>query len=75
MAFDNAELMSRSLLHQHYLKCASFVYSATKMERANKVELQKSDVEYILGSGEPVEEAMLEKWKEKASKWRNKRVA
>lgn len=36
MAFDNAKLMSRSLLHQQHLKCASFVYSATEMEGANK---------------------------------------
>lgn len=75
MVFDNAELMSRSLLHQQHLKCASFVYSDTETEGANKVELEKSDMEYILGSEEPLEEVMLEKWKEKASKWRNETVA
>lgn len=66
MVFDNAKLMSCSLLHQHHLKCASFVYSATEMEGANKVELEKSDVKYILGSGGPVEEGR--KGKEKTTK-------
>lgn len=61
MVCDNAELMSRSLLHQQHLKCASFFYSATETEGANKVELEKSDVEYIFGSAEPVEKGMLEK--------------
>lgn len=75
MVFDNAELMSRTLLHQQHLKYASFVYSDTETERANKVELEKSDVEYILGSREPLEEGILEKWKEKASNWRNETVA
>lgn len=50
-------------------------HSATETEETNKVELEKSDVEYILGSTEAVEEGMLEKWNEKASKWRNETVA
>lgn len=41
MVFNNAKLMSRSLLHQQHLKCGSFVYSATEREGANKVELKK----------------------------------
>lgn len=45
MVFDNTKLMFHSLLRQQHLKCACFVYSATETEGANKVELEKSDVE------------------------------
>lgn len=58
MVFDNAKLMSSILLYQQHLKMC---HSATETEETNKVELEKSDVEYILGSTEAVEEGMLEK--------------
>lgn len=62
---------------QHFTLSAApkMCHSATETEETNKVELEQSDVEYILGSTEAVEEGMLEKWNEKASKWRNETVA